>query len=98
MHRVPDRIHPWNLIGEEFQKVENARDAYYPGIAQDFEGLLLRCQCDPVEMDRQPSGKDSKVKIDAGQRSETERDGEQVHPFHGEQLYDGVKRLKELQH
>src|ERR1051326_191104 len=33
-------------------------------------------------MNGQPSGKNSEVKIDAGQRSETERNGEQVHSFH----------------
>ena len=97
VHRVPYRIHPGNLIGEKFEKIKNTRDADDPGIAKDLEGLILRCQCDPVEMDRQPGGKDSEIKIDASQRSETERDSEQVHSFHGEQLYDGVKRLKELQ-
>ena len=91
VHRVPDGIHPWNLIGEKFEKIENTCDADDPGIAQDFEGLILRCQCDPVEMDRQPSGKDSKVKIDAGQRSETERDGEQIN-FPHVQKYRPTRR------
>ena len=84
VHRVPDGIHPWNLIGEKFEKIENTCDADDPGIAQDFEGLILLCQCDPLEMDGQPSGKNSEVKINAGQRSETERDGEQVNLFHVE--------------
>src|SRR5205814_10109988 len=78
VHRVPDGIHPWNLVREKFEKIENTGDADDPGIAQDFERLILRHQRDPVEMDRQPSGKDSEVKIDTGQRSETERDREEI--------------------
>src|SRR2546423_15294380 len=87
VHRIPDGIHPWNLVGEKFEKIENTGDANDPGIAQDVERLILRRQGDPVEMDGQPSSKDSEVKIDTCQRSETERDGHKIHSFNGEQLY-----------
>jgi len=97
VHRVPDGIHPWNLVGKKFEKIEDTCDANDPGIAQDFEGLILRRQRDPLEMDGQPSSKDSQVKINTRQRSETERDGDKIHSFHEEQLYVQVKRLKELQ-
>jgi hypothetical protein len=36
-----------------------------------------------VEMDCESSGKNGEVKINSGERSKTERDGEQVDSFHG---------------
>src|SRR3989442_7770496 len=82
VHRVPDGIHPWNLVGEKFEKIENTGDADDPGIAQDFERLILLRQRDPVEMDSQPTCKDSEVKVNTGQRSETERNRDEIELFH----------------
>src|SRR5215510_15463029 len=79
---VPDGIHPWNFVGEKFEKIQNARNADDPRVAEDFEGLILRRQCDPVEMNGEPSGKNSEVKIDARQRSEAESDSEKIELLH----------------
>ena len=48
-------------------------------------------------MDCESSGKNGQVKIYAGERSETERDAEEVQSFHEQGIYDTVTRLKELQ-
>ena len=96
VHRIPNGIDPWNFVGEKFEQIENTGDADDPWVAEDFERLILRRQRDPVEMDGEPSGKNSEVKIDARQRSETEGDGEKIDSFH-EQIYDAVETLKELQ-
>ena len=63
---VPDRIDPWNFIGEKFEQIENAGNANDPRIAQDFERLIPGRQSYPVKMDCKPSRKDGEVKINAG--------------------------------
>ena len=37
-------------------------------------------------MDCEASGKNSQVKVNAGERCQTERDGEEIKPFHGESI------------
>ena len=75
---VPDRIHPGNFVGEEFEQVENSSDTDDPWIAEHFERLILRRKRDPVKMDCQAGGKNGEVKINAGERGETESDAEDV--------------------
>ena len=91
---VPDRIDPRNFVGEKFEEIENAGDGDDPGIAEDFERLVLWRQRDPVKMNGEPGDKNGQVKIDAGERSETERDGEQIELFHGGNIRRSVRRLK----
>ncbi len=52
---VPDRIHPWNFVGEELEKIENTGDCNDPGVAEDLERLILWRQRDPVKMDGESS-------------------------------------------
>ena len=80
---VPDGIYPWNFVGEKFEHIENAGDTDDPWVAEDFKRLILRRQSDPMKMDCEASGKNGQVKINAGERSETERDRKQVESFHG---------------
>src|SRR4029434_8102531 len=79
---VPDRIDPRNLIGEEFEQIENTGDADDPWIAENFERLILRREIDPVKVDCEASGQNGEVKINTCERSETESDAEEVKPFH----------------
>src|SRR5437762_3369553 len=83
MHRVPDGIHPRNFIGEKFEEIENTGNADDPRVTEDFERLILRRESDPVEMNGEPRGKNGEVKIDARERSQAERDSEQIQSFHG---------------
>src|SRR5215831_2173012 len=96
VHRIPNRIHPWNFVGEKFEQIENTGYADDPWVAEDFERLILRRQRDAVEMDGESSGKNGEVKIDARQRSEAEGDGEEIDSFHRE-IYPRVNRLKQSQ-
>ncbi len=82
MHCVPDGIHPRNLIGEKFEEIENTGDADDPRVTEDFERLILRRESDPVEMNGEPSCKNGEVKIDPRERSEAERDSEQIESLH----------------
>ena len=90
--RVPDGVHPWDFVGEKFEEIKNTSDANNPWVAEDFERLILLGQSDPMKMDREPSSKDGEIKIDAGQRSETEGDGEKVQSFHDRNIQ---RRLKD---
>ena len=81
---VPDRIHPRNFVREKFEEIENASDRDDPRVTEHFERLILRRQSDPVKMDCKSSNENREVKIDPGERSETEGDSEQVQLFHGE--------------
>src|SRR5438552_2309806 len=69
---------------EKFAEIENASDRDDPRVTEHFERLILRRQSDPVKMDCKSSNENREVKIDAGERSETEGDSEQVQLFHGE--------------
>jgi hypothetical protein len=37
-------------------------------------------------MDREPSGKNREVKVDASECGQTERDAKEIKPFHGESI------------
>ncbi len=91
MYRVPDGIHPRNFIGKKFEEIENTGNADDPRVTEDFERLILRRESDPVEMNGEPSGKNREVKIDAGERSQAERDSEQIESFHVEK-YRSLRR------
>lgn len=82
MHRVPDRIDPWNFVGEKFKGIEDAGDADNPRVAEDLERLILRRQSDPVKMDRKPSGKNGEIKIDTSKSREAEGHREEIQSFH----------------
>ena len=84
VHGVPDRIDPRNFVGQEFEQVEAAGDADDPGIGQNIERLILRPECDPVEMDRQTGDEHRQIQIDPGERGEPERDGKEVQSIHAE--------------
>jgi hypothetical protein len=83
MHRVPDGIYPRNFVGKKFEEIENTGNADDPRIAEDFERLILRRESNPVEMNGEPSGKNSEVKVDASEGSQAQRDSEQIKSFHG---------------
>ena len=82
VNSVPDRIYPGNFVGKKLEEIENTGDADDPWVAEDFERLILRRESDPVEMNGEPAGENGEVKIDACERSQAERDGEQVKLFH----------------
>ena len=83
---VPDRIYPGNFVGKKLEEIENTGDADYPRVREDFERLILWRESDPVKMDCESGDKNCQIKIDAGQRGETERDGEQVKLFHARNI------------
>ena len=83
---VPHRIDPRNLIDEKFQEIENACDGDDPRATKDLEGLVLRRQRDPMKVNGQPGDEDRQVKIDPGERGETESDSEKVQSFHEETI------------
>ena len=86
MNCVPDRIDPWDFIGEKFEQIQSASDADDPWVAEDLEGLILRRERDPMKMDRKSSGKNCQVKINAGECSQTERDAEDIQSVHGRNI------------
>ena len=86
VHRVPDGIHPWNFISKKLEEIENTGDGDYPRVREDFERLILWRESNPVKMDCESGDKNCQIKIDAGQRGETERDGEQVKLFHARNI------------
>src|SRR5260370_40089330 len=87
---VPGGVNPGNFVGEEFQKIKNARDGDDHGIAQRFERLISRREGDPVEMDGEAGNKDGEVKIKAGQGGKSEGDTEEVKFFHAGSM--GVRK------
>src|SRR5213592_4851813 len=89
VNSVPDRIDPRNLVGEEFQEIENACDGDDPGVTEDVEGLVLRRQRDPMKVNGQPGNEDRQVKIDPRKRGKTEGDSKQIKPLHGENIRGG---------
>lgn len=82
MNSVPDRIDPWNFIGEKFQEIENTGNRDDPRVTEDVERLVLRRESDPMKMNGQAGSENREIQIDTGQRGETERDSEQVKSFH----------------
>jgi hypothetical protein len=81
---VPGGIDPGNFVGEKFQEIEDASDGNDPGLAEDFERLVIRRENDPVLMDGEAGDEDGEVKIDARETGEPERHAQQVESFHGE--------------
>ena len=67
MHSVPGGVEPRNLVGEEFQKIENPSNSDYPEVPEDFERLILWCESDPVEMDGKPGNENREIKVDPSQ-------------------------------
>ena len=86
VNSVPDRIYPGNFVGKKLEEIENTGDGDYPRVPEDFERLILWRESDPVKMDCESGDKNCQIKIDAGQRGETERDGEQVKLFHARNI------------
>ena len=86
VNSVPDRIYPGNFVGKKLEEIENTGDGDYPRVPEDFERLILWRESDPVKMDCDSGDKNCQIKIDAGQRGETERDGEQVKLFHARNI------------
>src|SRR5262249_60542798 len=79
---VPDRIDPWDFIGEKFQEIENASDGDDPRVTKDPERLVLRRQRDPMKMNCQTSDENCQIKIDAGERGKPESHGNKVESLH----------------
>ncbi len=82
MDRVPDRIDPGDFVREKFEDIESAREANDPGIAQDFERLVLRGEGDPVKMNGQTGSEDGQIQVDPGERSQAERHSQKIQLFH----------------
>ena len=81
---VPGRIHPRDFVREKFEEIENARDRDDPGMAEDFERLIVRREDDPVQVYRQAGDEDGEVKIDPGETGQAERHAQKVESFHAE--------------
>ena len=58
---VPDRIDPRYFVGEKFEEKENAGNDDNNWVAKNGEGLVLRCQNDPVEMNGKAGGKNGEI-------------------------------------
>src|SRR5206468_10463874 len=84
VHCVPGRVEPWNFIGEKLQEIENAGDCDDPRVPKDLERLILRRQCDPMEMNGQTGGEDGQVKVHSGKGRQSQCDAEQIQFRHGE--------------
>ncbi len=84
VHRVPGRIDPRDFVREKFEEIKDARDGDDPGMAEDFEGMVVRRENDPVLIDGEAGDEDGQVKIDPGQTGQAERDAQKVESFHAE--------------
>ena len=66
--RIPDRIHPRNLVGDELDDVEDERDADHDIVVEDAE---LLGKVDPAESLGEAEDRDRRVQVDAGGERET---------------------------
>ena len=87
MDRVPGGIDPRDFVGKKLEEVEHAGDGDDGRIAEHFERLILRRERDPVLVDRQPGDENRQVKVDPGERRETESNPEEVELFHGGNMW-----------
>ena len=83
VHDIPRSVDPRYFIGEKLEEVQNARNADDERIAERLERLVSGRERDPMLIDREPGDKDGEVKIHTCEAGETERDAENVKPFHG---------------
>ena len=58
---VPDRINPWYFVGEKLEHKKDAGNDDNNWVAKNGEGLVLRRQNDPVEMDGKAGGKNREI-------------------------------------
>ena len=86
---IPRGVDPWNFVGEEFEKIENAGDRNNRRVTQDIERLIGRRERDPVKMDGESGDENGEIQIDAGQASQAERDCKEVKLLHGENIGAG---------
>src|SRR6266571_8595428 len=95
MNGIPRGIDPRNLVGEKFEKVEDAGNCNNRRMAQHLEGLILWRQRDPVEMDGQSGCENREIKVDAGQGSQPKRDSKKVKFLHARTI-SAVKKIKRV--
>src|SRR2546430_2513612 len=82
MESVPDAINPGNFIGEKLEEKKNTGDGDDDWLTQDSERLILRGKNNPVEMNGKAGGENGEVKIESRQTRKSERDTEEIQPFH----------------
>ena len=92
MDRVPRGIDPRDFVREKFQEIKDARDDDDGGMTEHFERLVLRRERDPVLVDGETGHENRQVKIDAGERGETESYPEKAKLFHGA-ISTGLTRI-----
>ena len=78
MDGVPDGIDPRDFVCEKFEKIKNAGNDDHGGMPENIERLVVGTERNPVKMNGEPGRENGEVKIDSGQRSETERNAEQI--------------------
>ena len=82
MNGVPDGIDPRNFVSQKFEEIKKAGNGDDPRVTEHFERLVIRCERDPVKMNRESGGEDSQIKVDAGEGGQAERHGEQIQSLH----------------
>ena len=82
MDSVPNRINPRNLIGEKLEQEENSRNDNDGWLAKNAQRLVLRRQNNPMEVNSEAGREDGQVKVEARQTSKSERDTQEIKPFH----------------
>ena len=78
VHGIPGRIEPRDFVGKKFEQIQNARDGDHERMSKDLERLILRRQCDPMEMNGQTGREDGQVKIHSGKGRQSECDAKQI--------------------
>src|SRR6266403_310411 len=79
---VPDRIDPRNFVGQKLEKIKNAGNRNDPRVTKHIERLVIRCQRDPVKMNGESGGEHGQIKINAGERGQSECHREQIQSLH----------------
>ena len=79
VHGVPHRVHPGNLVRDEFDDVEHQRGADDPVVVED---LVLRRQRDPPVAARQAQDRHGRVQVEPRRKRKPHRPAERGQDLH----------------
>jgi hypothetical protein len=77
--RIPDRIDPGDLVGEEFHEGGGSGHPHHPGIGKDLQGLEVLGQGQDVEMHGKAGGQRGQVEPPAREQADAAGDAEDFH-------------------
>src|SRR3954454_14460101 len=82
MDRIPEAIHPRNLVREELCNGADASDADDRGIGEHVERMQLVRKCDPSELHRDTDGESDQVEAPTRELADGGRERDQLDGRH----------------